>query len=82
MTVCHFFLQGRCRYGDKCWNEHPRGGVESHNYNRSSAPQQSRGGGGGMWFIVLCAVCVTFQIITFTRANHYKTCSLKTSPIV
>lgn len=32
MTVCNFFLQGRCRYGDKCWNEHPRGG---------------RGGGGG-----------------------------------
>uniref|UniRef100_A0A096LQE9 Nucleoporin NUP42 n=1 Tax=Poecilia formosa TaxID=48698 RepID=A0A096LQE9_POEFO len=32
MVVCNFFLQGRCRYGDKCWNEHPRGG--------------SRGGGG------------------------------------
>ncbi|XP_019723382.1 nucleoporin NUP42 [Hippocampus comes] len=46
MSVCHFFLQGRCRYGDKCWNEHPRGGVESCNSNRSSAPQQSRGGGG------------------------------------
>uniref|UniRef100_A0A8C1UZN6 Nucleoporin NUP42 n=1 Tax=Cyprinus carpio TaxID=7962 RepID=A0A8C1UZN6_CYPCA len=27
MTVCNFFLQGRCRYGDKCWNEHPRGAV-------------------------------------------------------
>ncbi|XP_028453270.1 nucleoporin NUP42 [Perca flavescens] len=33
MTVCNFFLQGRCRYGDKCWNEHPTGG--------------NRGGGGG-----------------------------------
>uniref|UniRef100_A0A4W6EBC3 Nucleoporin NUP42 n=1 Tax=Lates calcarifer TaxID=8187 RepID=A0A4W6EBC3_LATCA len=38
MTICNFFLQGRCRYGEKCWNEHPRGG------NRG---QQSRGGGGG-----------------------------------
>ncbi|XP_061673697.1 nucleoporin NUP42 [Syngnathoides biaculeatus] len=51
MTVCNFFLQGRCRYGDKCWNEHPRGGGGGgggyNNYNRSSAPQQSRGGGGG-----------------------------------
>ncbi|XP_061521240.1 nucleoporin NUP42 [Phycodurus eques] len=48
MTLCHFFLQGRCRYGDKCWNEHPRGGGgEYNNYNRSSAPHQPRGGGGG-----------------------------------
>ncbi|XP_054979829.1 nucleoporin NUP42 isoform X1 [Sorex araneus] len=23
MTVCQFFLQGRCRFGDRCWNEHP-----------------------------------------------------------
>ncbi|KAM3596398.1 uncharacterized protein V6R79_013847 [Siganus canaliculatus] len=58
MTVCNFFLQGRCRYGDKCWNEHPRGGnrggggsggggYNDNNYNRSSAQQQPRGGGGG-----------------------------------
>ncbi|XP_072227011.1 nucleoporin NUP42 [Leuresthes tenuis] len=56
MTVCSFFLQGRCRYGDKCWNEHPRGGSRggggggggyNENYNRSSGQQQSRGGGGG-----------------------------------
>uniref|UniRef100_A0A4W6ECN3 Nucleoporin NUP42 n=1 Tax=Lates calcarifer TaxID=8187 RepID=A0A4W6ECN3_LATCA len=33
MTICNFFLQGRCRYGEKCWNEHPRGG--------------NRGAGGG-----------------------------------
>uniref|UniRef100_A0AAY4DAH0 Nucleoporin NUP42 n=1 Tax=Denticeps clupeoides TaxID=299321 RepID=A0AAY4DAH0_9TELE len=36
MTVCNFFLQGRCRYGEKCWNEHPRGGGGT-----------SGGGGGG-----------------------------------
>nr|XP_057903790.1 nucleoporin NUP42 [Doryrhamphus excisus] len=53
MPVCNFFLQGRCRYGEKCWNEHPRGGGGgggggyNNSYNRSSAPQQSRGGGGG-----------------------------------
>lgn len=55
MTVCSFFLQGRCRYGDKCWNEHPTGGSRgggggvynnNNNYNRSSQ-QQPRGGGGG-----------------------------------
>ncbi|KAM9824074.1 nucleoporin NUP42 [Neosynchiropus ocellatus] len=52
MPVCNFFLQGRCRYGDKCWNEHPRdgrgggGGGGGGGGNRSYAPQQSRGGGG------------------------------------
>ncbi|KAH9509868.1 hypothetical protein Btru_045460 [Bulinus truncatus] len=25
MPVCQFFLEGRCRYGDNCRNEHPRG---------------------------------------------------------
>ncbi len=25
MTICKFFLQGSCKYGDRCWNEHPRG---------------------------------------------------------
>ena len=24
MAVCKFYLQGFCRYGDRCWNEHPR----------------------------------------------------------
>ncbi|XP_007944744.1 nucleoporin NUP42 [Orycteropus afer afer] len=23
MAICQFFLQGRCRFGDRCWNEHP-----------------------------------------------------------
>ncbi|KAM8767101.1 nucleoporin NUP42 isoform 2-T2 [Acanthopagrus schlegelii] len=63
MPVCNFFLQGRCRYGEKCWNEHPRGGNRgggggggynnsySSNYNsRSSQQQQPRGGGGGGGF--------------------------------
>lgn len=57
MPVCNFFLQGRCRYGEKCWNEHPRGGSRggggggggggyNNNYsNRSSGQQQPRSGG-------------------------------------
>ncbi|NXI46388.1 NUPL2 protein, partial [Galbula dea] len=46
MAICQFFLQGRCRFGERCWNEHPRGGGRSG----SSAPHHqgtSRGGGGG-----------------------------------
>ncbi|KAK3526473.1 hypothetical protein QTP70_029649, partial [Hemibagrus guttatus] len=38
MTVCSYFLGGRCRYGDQCWNEHPRGGRN----------QPNRGGGGSV----------------------------------
>ncbi|XP_046526554.1 nucleoporin NUP42 [Equus quagga] len=26
MTICQFFLQGRCRFGNRCWNEHPGSG--------------------------------------------------------
>ncbi|XP_003969103.1 nucleoporin NUP42 [Takifugu rubripes] len=55
MTVCSFFLQGRCRYGEKCWNEHPRGGsvsgggggFKNNSYNRSAPQQQPRQGTGG-----------------------------------
>ncbi|XP_059366138.1 nucleoporin NUP42 [Carassius carassius] len=47
MTVCNFFIQGRCRYGDKCWNEHPRGG-RGGDYRGNQQP--SRGGyGNRVW---------------------------------
>lgn len=52
MAICQFFLQGRCRYGDKCWNEHPGGGRAGGGFNSGSRgpptpqQQQSRGGGG------------------------------------
>ncbi|TRZ04443.1 hypothetical protein DNTS_028821 [Danionella cerebrum] len=49
MPVCNFFLQGRCRYGEKCWNEHPRGGRAAGDY-RGSQQQSSRGGfGNRVW---------------------------------
>ena len=27
MVVCRFFLEGRCKYGDRCFNDHPRGNT-------------------------------------------------------
>ncbi|KAL4629747.1 nucleoporin-like protein 2-like [Arapaima gigas] len=49
MTVCNFFLQGRCRYGEKCWNEHPRGsGGGGYGGHSNRAPQQS-GFGNRVW---------------------------------
>uniref|UniRef100_A0A452HHM5 Nucleoporin NUP42 n=1 Tax=Gopherus agassizii TaxID=38772 RepID=A0A452HHM5_9SAUR len=44
MTICHFFLQGRCRFGERCWNEHPRGGGRS-----GPAAPPSQGSGRGGW---------------------------------
>ncbi|CAM4532214.1 unnamed protein product [Caretta caretta] len=43
MTICHFFLQGRCRFGERCWNEHPRGGGRS---GPAAPPSQGTGRGG------------------------------------
>ncbi|XP_026988479.2 nucleoporin NUP42 isoform X2 [Tachysurus fulvidraco] len=46
MTVCSYFLEGRCRYGDKCWNEHPRGGRHAGSVNRVWVNPTQRSGGG------------------------------------
>ncbi|XP_050747391.1 nucleoporin NUP42 isoform X2 [Gymnogyps californianus] len=38
MAICQFFLQGRCRFGERCWNEHPRGGGGGGGRYGPSAP--------------------------------------------
>ncbi|XP_033100804.1 nucleoporin NUP42-like [Anneissia japonica] len=45
MVICKFFLQGYCKFGDKCWNEHTRN-ADHHSYNRN-VPFSNRGGKGG-----------------------------------
>ncbi|XP_075443246.1 nucleoporin NUP42 [Ascaphus truei] len=60
MVICSFFAQGRCRFGDKCWNEHPRdGGGGRHQYQyhahqryqqqHQQQPPANYGGGRGSW---------------------------------
>ncbi|NXX38815.1 NUPL2 protein, partial [Tricholaema leucomelas] len=44
MAICQFFLQGRCRFGERCWNEHPRGGGRGR-----AGPSASQHQGGGGW---------------------------------
>jgi hypothetical protein len=46
MTICQFFLQGRCRFGDRCWNEHP--GARGAGGARQPPPQQQPPSGDGL----------------------------------
>ncbi|XP_018425593.1 PREDICTED: nucleoporin-like protein 2 [Nanorana parkeri] len=34
MAICSFFLEGRCRFGDRCWNEHPTGSRQWTSQNQ------------------------------------------------
>ncbi|XP_003407129.1 nucleoporin NUP42 isoform X2 [Loxodonta africana] len=47
MTICQFFLQGRCRFGDRCWNEHP--GARGASGGRQQPQQQSSGSSRRGW---------------------------------
>uniref|UniRef100_A0A8D0L502 Nucleoporin NUP42 n=1 Tax=Sphenodon punctatus TaxID=8508 RepID=A0A8D0L502_SPHPU len=40
MTICRFFVEGRCRFGEKCWNEHPRGGGRPSRAAPPPSPQR------------------------------------------
>ncbi|XP_006880356.1 PREDICTED: nucleoporin-like protein 2 [Elephantulus edwardii] len=46
MAICQFFLQGRCRFGDRCWNEHPRAGSAG---GARKQPQQQASGSTRRW---------------------------------
>ncbi|XP_061411602.1 nucleoporin NUP42 [Lethenteron reissneri] len=51
MVICRFFLQGFCRFGDRCWNEHPASPQQSGYSNREDGfqnLQQHQGRGGGL----------------------------------
>ncbi|XP_071417022.1 nucleoporin NUP42-like [Pithys albifrons albifrons] len=44
MVLCQYFLRGRCRFGERCWNEHPRGLPAT-----PGPPSQVTSGRGGGW---------------------------------
>ncbi|KIW75128.1 hypothetical protein Z517_11900 [Fonsecaea pedrosoi CBS 271.37] len=46
MVVCKYFLQGNCKFGANCRNEHPGGGGGFANQNRFGALSGNRFGGG------------------------------------
>uniref|UniRef100_A0A2K5DNX5 Nucleoporin NUP42 n=1 Tax=Aotus nancymaae TaxID=37293 RepID=A0A2K5DNX5_AOTNA len=47
MAICQFFLQGRCRFGDRCWNEHP--GARGAGGGRQQPQQQLSGNNRRGW---------------------------------
>ncbi|OTA37373.1 hypothetical protein BTJ68_03067 [Hortaea werneckii EXF-2000] len=50
MTICHFFLQGRCKFGDNCKNEHPRDNNQGNRFaalSNQGGPGRGRSGGFG-----------------------------------
>ncbi|XP_006816267.2 LOW QUALITY PROTEIN: nucleoporin NUP42-like [Saccoglossus kowalevskii] len=42
MAICRFYAQGHCRYGDRCWNEHPANASQGYGQQ-----QWSQGSGRG-----------------------------------
>ncbi|XP_052226977.1 uncharacterized protein LOC127841888 isoform X2 [Dreissena polymorpha] len=44
MGVCRFFLNGYCKFGSNCFNDHPSGGNQGYSV---TAQRQLFGGGGG-----------------------------------
>ncbi|XP_078277719.1 nucleoporin NUP42 [Rhinoraja longicauda] len=53
MPICKYFLEGRCRFGANCWNEHPRGGGGGGGgggrEQQSGAYSNNRGGWGNQF---------------------------------
>ncbi|XP_032902230.1 nucleoporin NUP42 [Amblyraja radiata] len=54
MPICKYFLEGRCRFGANCWNEHPRGGGGGgggggREQQQSGAYSNNRGGWGNQF---------------------------------
>ncbi|KAM8980768.1 nucleoporin NUP42-like [Sarcophilus harrisii] len=49
MTICHFFLQGRCPFGERCWNEHRRGGSGGGRPRPQQYPAVPSGCSRGGW---------------------------------
>ncbi|XP_019583186.2 nucleoporin NUP42 [Rhinolophus sinicus] len=43
MTICQFFLQGRCRFGERCWNEHPGAGGAGGGRQQQPSGSNRRG---------------------------------------
>uniref|UniRef100_UPI00358E9EB4 nucleoporin NUP42 isoform X1 n=2 Tax=Myxine glutinosa TaxID=7769 RepID=UPI00358E9EB4 len=37
MVICLYFMKGNCRFGERCWNEHPQSGASIPSSTRTEA---------------------------------------------
>ncbi|KAG8139093.1 hypothetical protein E2320_001874 [Naja naja] len=64
--VCSYYLQGNCRFGDRCWYEHPRGGRGSQAFGQNSGSSR-RGVGGGQQHYSL-----SMQASNYSKSANWK----------
>ncbi|KAM3821031.1 nucleoporin NUP42 [Vipera latastei] len=63
--VCSYYLQGNCRFGDRCWYEHPRGGRASQAFGENSGSNR-KGVQGGQHH------SVSFQASNYSKSSKWK----------
>uniref|UniRef100_A0A8C5RJT8 Nucleoporin NUP42 n=1 Tax=Laticauda laticaudata TaxID=8630 RepID=A0A8C5RJT8_LATLA len=64
--VCSYYLQGNCRFGDRCWYEHPRGGRGSQAFGQNSDSIR-RGAGAGQQHYSL-----NMQASNYSKSSKWK----------
>uniref|UniRef100_A0A2D4IV87 Nucleoporin NUP42 n=2 Tax=Micrurus lemniscatus lemniscatus TaxID=129467 RepID=A0A2D4IV87_MICLE len=64
--VCSYYLQGTCRFGDRCWYEHPRGGRGSQAFGQNTGSSR-RGAGGGQQHYSL-----SMQAPNYSKSSNWK----------
>ncbi|XP_008565251.1 PREDICTED: nucleoporin-like protein 2 [Galeopterus variegatus] len=69
MTICQFFLQGRCRFGDRCWNEHPGAGGAA--WGRQQPQQQPSGSNRRGWNTTSQRYSSVIQPATFSKSTPW-----------
>uniref|UniRef100_A0A8C9PRY0 Nucleoporin NUP42 n=1 Tax=Spermophilus dauricus TaxID=99837 RepID=A0A8C9PRY0_SPEDA len=69
MTICQFFLQGRCRFGDRCWNEHP--GARGAGGGRQPPQQQSAGNNRRGWNATSQRYSSVIQPSSFSKSTPW-----------
>ncbi|PNJ55784.1 NUPL2 isoform 2 [Pongo abelii] len=69
MAICQFFLQGRCRFGDRCWNEHP--GARGAGGGRQQPQQQPSGNNRRGWNTTSQRYSNVIQSSSFSKSTPW-----------
>ncbi|XP_062975393.1 nucleoporin NUP42 [Elgaria multicarinata webbii] len=64
--ICSYFLQGNCRFGERCWNEHPRSGRPNQTF-----PQNSGSSRRGTWSGHNQRYSNVVHTSSFSKSSHW-----------